>query len=118
MSSIKLIFGIGVIIAAVYLGAVLVPPYFENYQFADAVKNEATIDSYSSKSENDIRTAVYRKAQELDIPISEDQIHVQRTGNIGTGVIAIRAPYVVHVDLPGYPLDLHFDASTTNRGVL
>jgi len=23
----------------------------------------------------------------------------------------------VHVDLPGYPLDLHFDASTENKGV-
>ncbi|HKW19680.1 MAG TPA: hypothetical protein VJO35_19380 [Terriglobales bacterium] len=118
MSFFKMFFGIGMIVAALYLGWVIIPPYFENYQFADAVKNEATLDSYSSKTETDIRTAVFKKAQELEIPISEEQIHVQRTGGLGNGVVSIRAPYVVHIDLPGYPLDLHFDASTTNRGVL
>lgn len=118
MSSIKMMIGIFVIVAAVYLGVELVPPYFENYQFQDAVKNEATLDSYTSKTENDIRNAVFRKAQELDIPIAEDQIHVQRQGTQGSAVIFISAPYVVHIDLPGYPMDLHFDASTTNHGVL
>lgn len=118
MSSIKLLFGICVIVAAAYVGFELIPPYFENYQFTDAVKNEATLDSYTQKTENDIRTAVFKRAQELDIPITEEQIHVQRTGNTGNATIVIRAPYVVHIDLPGYPVDLHFDASTTNRGVL
>jgi hypothetical protein len=118
MSSIKLLFGIVVIVAAAYVGFELIPPYFENYQFTDAVKNEATLDSYTQKTENDIRTAIFKRAQELDIPITEEQIHVQRTGNIGNATVVIRAPYVVHIDLPGYPLDLHFDASTTNRGVL
>jgi hypothetical protein len=118
MSSIKLLFGLIVIVGAAYLGFELVPPYFENYQFQDAVKNEATMDSYSQKSENDIRTAVLKKAQELDVPISEDQIHVQRSGQLGSAIIIIRAAYTVHLDLPGYPVDLHFDASTSNRGVL
>ena len=118
MSFIKMTFGIFVIVAAIYLGAVLIPPYFENYEFQDAVKNEATLDTYTSKTETDIRTSVFKKAQDLDIPISEEQIHVQRSGGQGNGTIIIRAPYVVHVDIPGYPMDLHFDASTSNRGVL
>jgi hypothetical protein len=118
MSSIKLLFGLMVIVGAAYLGFELVPPYFENYQFADEVKNEATLDSYSQKSENDIRTAVFKKAQELSIPISEEQIHVTRSGQQGSAMVNIRAAYVVHLDLPGYPVDLHFDASTSNRGVL
>jgi hypothetical protein len=118
MSSIKMIFGIAVIVAAIYLGFELLPPYFENYEFADAVKNEATLDSYTPKTPDDIRTSVFKKAQELEIPISEEQIHVQRSGGIGNGMVVIRAPYVVHIDLPGYPLDLHFEAATANRGVL
>jgi hypothetical protein len=118
MGFIRMSFGIFVIIAAVYLGAVLVPPYFDNYEFQDAVNNEATLDTYSSKSETDIRTSVFKKAQELDIPISEEQIQVQRSGMQGSGTIIIKAPYVVHVDLPGYPVDLHFETSTANRGVL
>jgi 23S rRNA A2030 N6-methylase RlmJ len=118
MSSIKMFLGLVLIAAAVFVGAKIIPPYFENYQFKDAIKNEATLDTYTTKNENDIRTAVFRKAQDLDIPISEEQIHVQRQGMQGSGMIIIRAPYVVHVDLPGYPMDLHFDASTENRGVL
>jgi len=118
MGAIKMTFGLFVIVAAVYLGAMLVPPYFENYEFQDAVKNEATLDTYTTKTEKDIRTAVFKQAQDLDIPISEEQIHVQRSGGMGNGTIIIRAPYVVHVDIPGYPMDLHFDASTANKGVL
>jgi hypothetical protein len=118
MSTIKMFLALFLICGAVYVGAKIIPPFFGNYQFQDAVKNEATLDTYTSKNENDIRTAVFRKAQDLEIPITEEQIHVQRQGMQGSGLIIIRAPYVVHVDLPGYPMDLHFDASTENRGVL
>ena len=118
MSTIKMFLSLFLIGATVYVGAKIIPPFFENYQFQDAVKNEATLDTYTSKNESDIRTAVFRKAQDLEIPITEEQIHVQRQGMQGSGIIIIRAPYVVHVDLPGYPMDLHFDASTENRGVL
>ena len=118
MSTIKMFLALFLIGGAVYVGAKIIPPFFDNYQFQDAVKNEATLDTYTSKNETDIRTAVFRKAQDLDIPITEEQIHVQRQGMQGSGLIIIRAPYVVHVDLPGYPMDLHFDASTENRGVL
>lgn len=118
MGSIKMFVGISVIVAAVYLGAMLIPPYFANYEFQDAVKNEATLDTYTTKTENDIRTAVFKKAQDFEIPISEEQIHVQRQGMQGSGMIVINAPYVVHVEIPGYPMDLHFEVSTQNRGVL
>ena len=118
MSSIKMILALSLIAVVVFVGVKIIPPYFENYQFQDAIKNEATLDTYSSKTETDIRMEVFRKAQDFDIPITEEQIHVQRTGLQGRGMIIIRAPYVVHVDLPGYPMDLHFDVSTENRGVL
>jgi 23S rRNA A2030 N6-methylase RlmJ len=118
MTSMKLFFGITVIIVAIYLGVVLIPPYFDNYEFQDAVRNEATLDTYTSKTENDIRNAVFKQAQELDIPISEEQIQVQRSGMQGSGTIIINAPYVVHIDIPGYPVELHFEAATANRGVL
>ena len=47
--------------------------------------------------------------------MTKDQIKVQRHGTQGTGSLTIRAPYTVHLDLPGYPVDLHFDASTENK---
>ena len=117
MSTIKMLFAVSVLASLVYVGAKIVPVYMGNYQFQDAIKNEATLETYTNKPESDIRTAIFRKAQDLEIPIAEEAIEVRRQGMIATGTISIRAPYVVHVDLPGYPLDLHFDPSTQNHGV-
>jgi hypothetical protein len=115
MGTIKLIFGIFVVVVGIYLGAELIPVYYSNYQFQDDVKTEATLETYTSKPEDAIRDAIYKKAQGLDIPLSREQIKVQRHGTQGTGSLVISAPYVVHLDLPGYPVDLHFDASTDNK---
>ena len=117
MGTIKLVLGIGVIVAAIVLGASIIPPYFTNYQFEDAINTEALAATYSSKSDEDIRGIVYKKAKEMDIPIVPEQIKVHRVGSQGTGTLAIEANYTVHVDLPGYPLDLDFHAATKNKGI-
>ncbi len=116
MGSFKLIFGIGLIVAVVVLCAELIPPFFSNYQFEDAIKNEATIATYSTKPEDAIRDTIFKKAQDLEIPVTKDDIKVKRTGAQGTGSISIEIHYTVHVDLPGYPLDLQFNPSTRNKG--
>jgi hypothetical protein len=115
MGTIKLIFGVVLIGTCIYVGAELVPVYYANYEFDDVIKTEATLQTYTTKPENEIQDMIYKKAQELQIPLSKDQIKVTRRGTTGTGSLTIRAPYVVHVELPGYPLDLHFDPSTENR---
>jgi hypothetical protein len=117
MGSLKMVTGIVAIVAAVYLIAVLAPPYFSNYQFEDAIKTEAQLGTYSTKSEDAIRDALFKKAQDLDVPITKEQIKVTRTGVTGAGSLSIDAPYTVHVNLPGYPLDLHFEPSTRNKSV-
>ncbi len=113
----KMVFGILIIVGAVILIAALAPPYFSNYEFQDALKTESQLSTYSTKTEDVIRDEVFRKAQEMDIPITRDQIKVVRNGVVGTGSVDIEASYIVHVNLPGYPLDLHFDASARNKGV-
>src|SRR5215467_12574637 len=105
MGTVKMFLGIFVIVGGVYVSAKLIPPYFENYQFQDAIKDEATRDTYSPKSEGDIKAAILHKAQDLDIPLTENGITVQRTGAQFNGAVVIRAPYVVHIDFPGYPVD-------------
>ncbi len=113
----KMVFGILIIVGAVILIAALAPPYFSNYEFQDALKTESQMTTYTTKTEDVIRDEVFRKAQEMDIPITKDQIKVVRNGVVGTGSVDIEASYIVHVNLPGYPLDLHFDASARNKGV-
>jgi len=115
MGSIKMIFGLGVIVVGAYLGIMLIPPYFSNYQFEDAVKNEAMINTYNTKPEDAIREELFKRAQDLEIPVTKEQIKVRRTGSTGTGSLVIETKYTVHVDLPGYPMDLNFAPSTVNK---
>lgn len=115
MGSLKLVVGVLVIVGVVYVCAELMPPYFSNYQFEDVIETEARMSTYSSKSEDAIRDTVYKKAQELEIPISKDQIKVQRTGSVGSGSVLIETSYAVHVNLPGYPMDLQFHPSSKNK---
>jgi len=116
MGTIKLIVGFVVIAAVIYGCSVLIPPFFSNYQFEDAIETEARMSTYSTKPEDAIRESVLKKAQDLEIPIAREQIKVQRFGPQGTGSILIETQYTVHVDLPGYPLDLNFHPTTKNRG--
>lgn len=113
----KLVFGIFIMVAAVILIATLAPPYFTNYQFEDVLKTESQMSTYTSKTEDVIRDEVFKKAQEMDVPITKEQIKVVRNGVVGTGSVSIDASYIVHVNLPGYPMDLHFEASARNKGV-
>lgn len=113
----KMAVGIFAIVVVVYLGAELIPPYFANYEFEDAIKTEAQMATYSSKSEEAIRESMFKKAQDLDIPVTKEQIKVHRVGVQNAGSVNIEVPYVVHINLPGYPLDLNFDPATQNRSV-
>lgn len=115
MGTIKMILGLFVIALGVYLGAEMIPVYYANYEFQDVIKTEATLQTYTTKPESEIQTMIYKKAQDLSIPLNREQIKVARRGTTGTGTLTISAPYTVHLDLPGYPMDLHFDPSTENK---
>jgi len=96
--------------------AEIIPPYFANYEFQDTIDTEARMGTYSTKSEDAIREAVFRRAQDLEIPVTKEQIKVQRSGAQGSGSVTIETEYAVHVDLPGYPMDLQFHPESKNKG--
>ena len=72
MGSLKMVSGIVVMVASVYLIAVLAPPFFSNYQFEDAIRTEAQMDTYNTKTEEQIRDAIFKKAQELGITVLDE----------------------------------------------
>jgi hypothetical protein len=117
MDSIRLFFGLFVMVAAIYFGVELVPPYYANYQLQDAINNEALLATNSSRTEEAIQESVLKQAQQLGIDVTQDDIKVHRTGSQFSGSVTIEVPYTVHVDMPGFPFDLHFDPATTNKGV-
>ncbi len=116
MESIKLFTGLFIIGLALYLCVELVPPYYSNYEFQSSIQDEALLSANNMKSEDDIREAVYKRAHELNLPVTRETIKVHRDGFNGSGSVSIDVPYVVHLDMPGYSTDLHFDASITDRG--
>jgi hypothetical protein len=116
MDSMKLVFGVLIIAISLYLCVELVPPYYTNYVFQDAIQNEALISTNGSTTEEAIRETVFKKAQELQIPVTREDIKVHRVGLQGSGSVSIEVPYTVHLDMAVYPMDLHFDPSTLNKG--
>jgi len=113
----KMFIGILFIVIAIALSVALVPPYWANYQFVDAIKTEALMATNGTKSEDAIRETVYKRAMELDIPLEKEKIKVQHVGQNGAGSVSIEAPYTVTINLPGYPVTLNFDPATVNKGV-
>ncbi len=113
----KLFIGIVVFAIAISASVALIPPYWAEYQFEDAIKTEALMATNSTKTEDAIRDTVYKRAMDLDIPLEKEKIKVHRVGTEGTGSVTIEAPYTVTVNIPGYPVNLNFDPMTTNKGV-
>ena len=102
--------GLAVVAIGIYVGYMVLPPYFNNWQFQDFIEGEARIDSYNTKPETEIKKDVMKSARENNIPITEEKLVVVRSP-IG---VQISAAYEVHVDLPGYPVDLKFTPASKN----
>jgi hypothetical protein len=117
MGSLKMFLGLGVMAALVIVGIKVVPVYFNNFEFEDAIKNEALQATYSSRSADDIRDAIIKRARDYDIVLTAKQVKVSRTGLYGNGSLTIEASYSVPITLPGYETTLEFHPSTLNRGV-
>jgi len=116
MATLKLFFGIGVIAAVILLAVKVIPPFFSNYEFEDALKTEAMQSTYTTRTEDAIRDAVVKHARDYDITLAPEQVHVSRTGGMGTGTLLIEVDYTIPLDLPGYSTTLNFHSSSKNRG--
>jgi len=111
MKTLKAIIGVAVVVGGTYCGYLLIPPYFNNYQLQDYIESEARLNTYTTKPEQEIKDGVLKQARNLDIPLPAENITVQR----GTGELLISCSYTVHVDLPGYPLDLKFAPTSKSK---
>jgi hypothetical protein len=113
MKTIRAIIGLLVIVTVIYTAWLVVPAYFHNYELQDALGEEARTNSYSAKSEDDVREIIWRKAKDMEIPITREQVNVRRDGQ----GLSIWIDYTVHVDLPGYGFDLQFHPSSKNKPI-
>ncbi len=117
MATLKLVLGIGVIVAVAFAGIKVIPVFFSNYEFEDYIKEEALHSTYSTRTEDDIRDTVVKHARDFDIELTSKQVRVSRTGMNGNGSLAIEVDYTAQIDLPGYPMSIDFHPSSKNKGV-
>ncbi len=113
----RIFFSLLLMVALIFLGLKFIPVYYGNYSFKDYIDDETRRASYATGASADtIRDEVYKKAQELDIPLTKDEIKVEKpTGGGGVSPVVINADYVVHLDLLVTTTDLHFAVGSQNK---
>ncbi len=75
------------------------------------------MDTYSTKTEDEIREAVFKKAQELDVPVVKEQIKMFVRGTAYARLDQHRGSLHRAFEPAGLSLDLNFDPSSANRSV-
>jgi len=112
-SKLNLIFTL-LIVGAMVFGAVkIVPAYFANYQFQDSMETEARFAIANMKPADDIRNDIWRKAQDLSIPLNKEDIVV----TVDRANVSISTDYSVPVDLVVYQFELQFHPHADNHRI-
>ena len=97
-----------------YAAIKLIPPYLAEYQLADKMQEQARFAVVNRYTEEQIRASIFKEAQDLDIPLTKDDIKVLASPS----VVRISVDYTVPVDLMVYKMDLHFTPSSENKSLL
>lgn len=111
---IKAILWTAILVFGVYAAYKIIPVYIAEYQLADRMQEEARFAIVNRHSEDQIRDTVFKTAQDLDIPITREQIKVLASMQM----VQISVDYTVPVDLLVYRVQLHFTPSSENRALL
>jgi type III secretion system FlhB-like substrate exporter len=103
-----------IVVFGFYAAYKLIPPYMAEYQLADKMQEEARFAVVNRHGEEQIREAILKEAQSLDIPLTKDDIKVLASASL----VRISVDYRVPVDLMVYKMDLHFTPSSENKSIL
>ena len=100
----RTIAGAAVLVVLLTVSAFLIPPYAANWRLQSYVNDLADDPATAAKPAEAVRTDVLNEAAGLGLPVHGDDVHVGITG----GAVKIDVLYIVHVDIAGYTVDLHF----------
>jgi len=103
-----------ILVAAVYAGFKLVPPYVAEYQLKDKMSEQARFAVVNHYTEEKVRDIIYQTIQDLEIPAKRDDIKLSNT-HAG---MAISVSYTVPVDFLVYKADLNFTPSSEGVDIM
>lgn len=110
MHRLKALIGVFVVVAFFYLAWKILPPYIEEYQFQQEIQSIARNNEFTPLDENGIRDQVKRQITEIGVPVSPENVVIQKNGTD----VTIGTNYTVHIDAVLYPFDLTFHPATKN----
>lgn len=100
----RIIAGIAVIVVLLVVAGFLVVPYVENWRLQSYINDLADDPTVSKRPIGAIRSDVLNEAATLGVPVHSEDVQVETTES----GIKIDVLYIVHVDIFGYSIDLHF----------
>lgn len=103
-----------ILVAFIYVAAMILPVLINEYEFQDSIQNIARFASVNRKDGDQIRKSVLDEAEKEDLPVqAEDVKVVSNNGNI-----QIDVDYSVTVDLKVYQWTLNFHPAASNASLL
>jgi len=100
----RLIAGITVLVILAAIGIVLIPPYVENWKLQRYVNELAEDPGTAALAPEMVRAKIVSRAASLGLPVGDSDVQITRVQD----AIRINVLYLVHVDVAGYTVDLHF----------
>jgi hypothetical protein len=117
MKKLKIGLGIAALVLVVDVGWQLAACEIASIELQDDMKDMASqlgtrIGFSDLQSDEQLRENILRKADRYDIPLTEQQITVERTGYGKDATIYLAADYTELIGIPGFSFALHFNPST------
>jgi hypothetical protein len=98
------LFALTLLAVMIYLGVKVVPVMINTYAFKDFIEEEARFAAVR-RDDNEIRTRVWQKARELDLPIELKQIMTERSNTRFDIAVRYSIPIVTPVYTYNWELD-------------
>jgi hypothetical protein len=114
MRKLKIVTALAVLIVSCNVGWQIAVCEVTSVELHDDMKDMASqiggrIGLASAKSDEDFRNDILSKAKKYDIPLTPEEVTVQRTGVGFMATMYFAADYSVPIHLPGFTFQLHFN---------
>ncbi len=111
--TLKAILSLAFIAAVIYSAFKIIPVYVDNYQLQDYIQTQTPFWLTQHATEDTVRKNILAKAQDLDLPLAEEDVTIVDNPNKVSVSLDVHVP----VDLKVYTLQLHFTDSSENRSI-
>lgn len=102
--TLRKIAGVAVLAILAVIGAMLMPPYIQNWKLQRYVNGLVDDPATANQPSEVIRDKVVLRGGALGLPVHAGDVQVSRPQNS----VRIDVLYIVHMDFAGYSVDLHF----------